>query len=130
MLESTLRGTVAPVPAGTFLALCTADLTDANITTNEVTVAAWPAYTRKDLAVGGVISSGWSANVNGVSSNAKVVAFPATNGASTVTVTHLGIYDALTGGNLLYHSPLTTSKSLLVGDVLSWGIGSIVVTID
>lgn len=130
VIECTLRGAAFPVPAAVYVALFTASPTDANVTANEVTLAAFPAYVRKDAAVGGIISSGWTANANGVSSNAKVVTFPANNGAGAVTVTHVGLYDAATGGNLLYWAPLTSSKTLQIGDVLSFGIGSLTVTVD
>lgn len=129
IIETTLRGAAFPVPATVYVALFTADPTDANTTANEVQVAAWPAYVRKDAAVGGAISSGWSANSNGVSSNAKVITFPANDGAGAVVVTHVGLYDALTVGNLLYHAPLVASKTLQPGDVISFAIGSLVVTV-
>ncbi len=130
IIESTLRGAAFVVPSTVYIALFTADPTDANITANEVTLAAFPAYVRKDAADGGLITSGWDAASNGISANSKVITFPANDGAGTVVVTHIGIYDAITAGNLLYHSPLVASKSLLVGDVLSFGIGAITITID
>lgn len=129
IVQTTLRGEAFPVPAGVYIALFTADPTDANVTANEVQVAAWPAYVRRDAADGAAIATGWTAPADGVSSNAKAVTFPANNGAGSVTVTHVGLYDAATGGNLLYHAALTSSKTLLVGDVLSFGIGSITVTV-
>lgn len=129
IIETTLRGAAYPVPASINLALFTADPTDANTTANEVGTAAWPAYVRKDAADGGVISSGWTAAADGVSSNAKVITFPANNGSGNVTVTHIGIYDAATGGNLLYHAPLVASKTLLPGDVISFSIGALTVTV-
>jgi hypothetical protein len=129
IVETTLRGAAFPVPAGVYVALFTADPTDANVTANEVQLSAWPAYVRKDAADGAAISTGWTAAADGVSSNAKAITFPANNGAGAVTVTHVGLYDAATGGNLLYHAALTSSKTLLVGDVLSFGIGSITVTV-
>lgn len=129
IIETTLRGAAFPVPSGIYVALFTADPTDANVTANEVQTAAWGAYARKDAADGGAISSGWTASSNGVSSNAKAITFAANNGAGQVVVTHIGLYDAATGGNLLYHAPLVSSKTLLVGDVLSFGIGSITVTV-
>lgn len=129
IVGTTLRGVAFPVPAGTYLAMFTADPTDADNTANETTVAAWPAYTRQDCAAGGLISTGWTAPSDGVTSNAKALTFPANNGAGAVTLTHIGIYDAATGGNLLYHSPLTASKTLQVGDVISFAIGSITVTV-
>ena len=65
-----------------------------------------------------------------MTSNAKALTFPANNGAGAVTVTHIGVYDASTGGNLLYHSPLTQAKTLQVGDVISFAVGSITVTLQ
>lgn len=130
IIETTLRGAPFPVPAGVYVALFTADPTDANVTANEVQVGAWPAYERKDCADGAAISTGWTATANGVSSNAKVITFPANNGSGNVTLTHIGLYDAASGGNLLYHAPLVSSKTLLPGDVISFGIGSITVTVD
>lgn len=129
IVETTLRGQAFPVPTSVYIALFTADPTDANVTANEVQTAAWPAYVRKDAADGGLIATGWTASADGVSSNAKTVTFPANNGAGSVTITHIGLYDAANGGNLLYHAPLTSSKTLLVGDVLSFGIGAITVTV-
>jgi len=129
IIETTLRGAAFPVPAGIYLALFTADPTDANITANEVQTSAWPSYARQDAASGGSISSGWAAPADGVSTNAKVLTYAANNGVASVPVTHIGIYDALTGGNLLYHAPLVSSKTLLVGDVLSFGIAALTVTV-
>ena len=129
IIETTLRGAAFPVPAGIYLALFPADPTDANVTANEVSLAAWPAYVRRDTASGAAISTGWTAPADGVSSNAKVLSFPANNGAGNVTLTHVGLYDAATGGNLLYHAPLVSSKTLLPGDVISFSIGSLTVTV-
>jgi hypothetical protein len=129
IIETTLRGAAFPVPSNVYVALFTADPTDANVTANEVQVAAWPAYVRVDAAQGAAISTGWTANSNGVSSNAKTLTFTANNGAGAVTVTHVGLYDASSGGNLLYHAPLVASKTLQIGDVLSFAIGSLTVTV-
>lgn len=129
ILQTTLRGIAFPVPTGIHIALFTADPTDANVTANEVTVAAMPAYARQNAAGAGTIDTGWSAPADGISSNAKVITFPANNGAAAITVTHIGIYDAATGGNLLYHAPLVSSKTLQVGDVLSFGVGTLTVTV-
>lgn len=129
IIETTLRGAAFPVPAAVYVALFTADPTDANTTANEVRLVEWPSYLRKDAADGGSISSGWTANSDGVSSNAKVITFPANNGTENITVTHIGLYDAASGGNLLYHAPLVSNKTLLPGDVISFGIGSLTVTV-
>lgn len=130
IIETTLRGAAFPVPAVVYVGLFTADPTDANVTANEIQVAALPAYLRKDAADGAAIATGWTAASNGVSTNAKVITFAANNGAGSITVTHMGLYDAASGGNLLYHAPLVTSKTLLPGDVISFGIGSLTVTVS
>lgn len=130
IIQTTLRGAAFPVPAAVYVALFTADPSDANTTANEVTTTAFPAYVRKDAADGGLIATGWAAPADGVSSNAKVITFPANNGAAAITVTHIALYDAATGGNMLYHSALATSKTLQIGDVLSFAIGSLTVTVS
>lgn len=129
IIETTLRGAAFPVPAVVYVALFTADPTDANVTANEVGTTEWPAYVRKDAADGDAISTGWTANSDGVSSNAKVISFPPNNGSGNVTVSHIGLYDSASGGNLLYHAPLVSSKTLLPGDVISFGISSLTVTV-
>ncbi len=129
IIQATLRGIALPTPSNIFIALFTGDPTDANITANELTTSAVPAYARINAAGGGAIATGWAAPANGVTSNANVITFQANNGAAAVTITHIGIYDALTVGNLLYHSPLVTPKTLQPGDVLSFSVGSITITI-
>jgi len=124
------RGSGASVPTSSYVALFTADPSDANTTANEVQVANWPAYVRQDAASGAAISTGWSAPANGVSSNAKTLTYPSNNGSGTVTVTHVGLYDASSGGNLIMHSALSSSKALSVSDVLSFAIGSLILTVQ
>lgn len=129
IVEASLRGGTFTEPSNTYVALFTADPTDANTTANEVQAGAWPAYARQDAAAGGALSTGWTASSNGATSNAKEITFPANNGAASVTVTHLGVYDALTGGNLLYHTSLVSPKTLLVDDVVAFAIGAIDITV-
>lgn len=130
ILNTTLRGVPMPVPSNIFVALFTANPTDANITANEVTLAAWPSYARQNAAAAGTIATGWAAPVNGVTSNALALSFPQHNGASATVVTHVGLYDAATGGNLLYHSPLSPSKTINPTDALTFLAGTITVTLD
>ena len=103
-----VRRTSQPVPSGTYLALFVADPTDNNVTANEVS-AAW--YGRQNI-------SAWSAPTGtGTSTaNSNTVSYDAVTGTA-VTVTHWGIYDAATSGNLLYSGPLTQTKTLNVDDI-------------
>lgn len=129
IINATLRGTAFPLPSAVYLALFTSDPTDAK-SGNEVTTAAWPAYARQDAAAGAAISTGWGAPVNGVTSNAKKLEFQPNNGAGSVVVTHIGLLDAATNGNLLYHSALAQPKTIDPTDSINFPIGSIVVTVD
>ncbi len=121
LINATLRGTTftAPSVGSLHLALFTADPTDANLTANEV-VAAW--YSRKT-------TGSWTAPSNGVSTNVAAITFDAVTGAQ-VTITHLGVYDSASAGNLLYHTPLVQSKTLDIGDVLSFAIGAVTITLQ
>src|SRR5260221_11772528 len=77
-------------------------------------------------------SSGWSAITGGTAphqiSNAGVITF-ATPTANWGTVLAIGIYDALTTGNLLYWNTIT-SQVINTGVVASFAIGALVITED
>lgn len=53
------------------------------------------------------------------------VTFPEASGVGWGTITHVGIFDALTGGNLLIILPLTVSRTVNDGDTLSFAAGEI-----
>lgn len=56
-----------------------------------------------------------SSGTSGTTSNNSAITFPAPT-ANWGVVTHVGVYDASTGGNLLFYSALTTSKTINNGD--------------
>ena len=126
IINALLRGVAFPLPAGTYISLHTADPTDAG--GNEVSTAAWPAYVRRHAEDGGAIGTGWTAPSNGVSTNAKQITYPGMNGASPVQVTHWAVHDAASGGNMLFHAPLQTARTMLTGDVFVFDIGALTVT--
>lgn len=124
-LESALlehfRGTQLPLPSNFFVALHTANPTDAANAT-EVTVGAWPSYARQ--TVGSPLSSAWTASSDEAGggkqiTNANTINFPANNGASAVQVTHFSIWDTSTGGNMWAHAPLTAPKTIDPTDIFS-----------
>lgn len=106
IINYTLRGQTMPTIAGTYFALFTADPTDAFTAGTEVS-AGW--YGRK-------ATGAWAAPTTGVTYNAARVEFDPVASAP-VTITHVGIVDALTGGNLLYSEALSTPKTLAINDV-------------
>lgn len=114
VLDQFLRGQAVAPPARVYVSLHTAN--PGNAGANEVTIAAWPAYVRKDPAAMAAIATGFSAAAGKKTSNAKDMLWPANDGANNVTVTHFGIWDAATGGNLLLYGPLTAAKTFQPSD--------------
>ena len=64
----------------------------------------------------------------GTTSNSGAVTFTAAGGAWG-TITHIGIFDASTSGNLLWHGSLTVSKTVADGDTLQFAVGNIDLTL-
>jgi len=62
-------------------------------------------------------------------SNSAAIEFP-TATASYGTVTHVGVFDASTGGNLIAYSALSTSKAVGTGDVFRVPSGDFDLTLD
>ena len=62
-------------------------------------------------------------------SNSAAIEFP-TATASYGTVTHVGVFDASTGGNLIAYSALSTSKAVGTGDVFRVPAGDFDLTLD
>lgn len=110
-----------------YLALFTADPTDANITANEVdTVVDDTAYARQALTMGAAVA-GVSTSITVAQTFAAVVYG---SGAAAYDATHIGIYDAATGGNLLHHKALPAPITREVSKSLVFDIGSITVSQD
>lgn len=62
-------------------------------------------------------------------SNSSAIEFP-TATASYGTVTHIGVFDASSGGNLIAYAALTTSKAIDTGDVLRLPASDLDITMD
>jgi hypothetical protein len=110
-------GTLAK-PTGLWVALFTAAPSDAAGGT-EVTGGGYvrvnlPPLDSNWLATQGG-TSGVSSGTSGVTSNAVVITYP-TPSATWGTITHIGIFDASTAGNLLVWDALNTSRPILNGD--------------
>ena len=116
LINATLRNTSYTSPAAVYIGLYTSDPTDAN-TGTEVSGG---SYTRTAVTMG--------APSNGVSTNTAAVEFPQASG-SWGTVGWIGILDATSSGNLLYHTALDTSKTISSGDIFKIAIGGLSVTL-
>jgi hypothetical protein len=116
LINVTLRATSYTAPTTVYLALYTTDPTDADTGTE----CSGTSYARQAITFG--------APSNGASTNSADIEFPQAGGAWG-TITHIGIRDASTAGNLLYHSPLDASKTIATGDVFRIASGSLSVTL-
>lgn len=117
LINATLRNTSYTSPSTVYVGLFTTDPTDAG-TGTEVTGG---SYARQSVT--------FAAPSNGVSASNAAVEFPQAT-ASWGTITHIGILDALTSGNLLYHTALDVSKTIDNGDIFKIASGSLTVTLS
>lgn len=76
-------------------------------------------YSRQSVSFGAASS--------GTASNDAAVEFSAATG-SWGTVSHFGLFDASSGGNLLIHGALTASKVIESGDILKLAVGDMDIT--
>lgn len=117
IINATLRNTSYTSPTTVYVGLYTDDPGEGN-TGTEVSGG---SYARTAVTFG--------APSNGVSTNSASVTFPTATG-TWGTVTHIGILDAATSGNLLYYTPLDASKSIASGDVFTISTGNLSVTME
>lgn len=73
------------------------------------------------------VSISFGAAASGTASNDAAVEFSAATG-SWGTVSHFGLFDASSAGNLLIHGALTASKVIESGDILKIAIGDMDIT--
>ena len=116
LINATLRNTSYTSPSTVYVALFTSDPTDAGSGTE----CSGGAYARQSATFG--------APSDGASSISADVEFPQATGAWG-TITHFGIFDASSSGNLLYHGALTSSKTIATGDVLKITSSNLTVTL-
>jgi hypothetical protein len=116
LINVTLRATSYTAPTTVYVALYTNDPTDADTGTE----VSGTSYARQSVTFG--------APSNGATTNSAAVEFPQAGGAWG-TITHIGIRDASTAGNLLYHTALDASKTIATGDVFRIASGSLSVTL-
>jgi len=114
LLDATLRATSYTSPSTVYLALYTSDPGD----DNSGTECSGTGYARQSVAFS---RSGSTA------SNSAAVEFP-TAGGAWGTITHFGVLDAASSGNLLYHGALTTSRAITSGDIFRVPTGDLDIT--
>ena len=117
ILDHVFAGAAYTAPGTHYLALFTAI---ANGETGSVTELSGSAYARQSVA--------FTTSGNTTSNNAAVE-FPTATG-SWGTVTHVGVYDASTSGNLMAYATLSSSKAIDTGDVFRVPSGDLDITLN
>lgn len=118
VLDHVFGGTAYTAPSTLYVALYTVAPTD----TGGGTEVSGGAYARQTAAF---TVSGTSPTT---ASNSAAVEYP-TATADYGTVVAVGIFDALSGGNLLAYANLDTSKVVSTGDVFRFNTGDLDITL-
>ena len=114
-----INGTTFPsAPTNTYVQLYSQDPTDAGSATGAL-------YTRVTYA-----ASGWTRGTGGAGtlSNTGVITITS-SAASGATATHVAVFNAITGGNLLFYGALSASKSIGVGDEVKFNALQLTLTV-
>ena len=118
LLDHVFANNAYTSPTTVYVSLHTADPTEAG-TGTEVSTSG-TAYVRQ---AGSFTVSGNTATTS------AAIEYP-TATASYGTVTHIGIWDASSAGNMLAYAALTASKTIASGDVFRIPAGDIDITLD
>lgn len=115
LLNHVLRNTAYTSPTTIYVGLFTTMPSDDGTGGVEVSGG---SYARQSVT--------FSAPSGGQVANSALVSFP-TATASWGTILGMGLFDAPSGGNLLYYGTLTASKSVGTGDTLSFASSALTV---
>ena len=106
-------------PTAWYIGLFTSDPTDTGSAGTEVSTGTGYARTSVTFSVTGDTAT-----------NTAAVEFPAASGGNWGTITHIGVMTASSGGDMIVHSALTTSKAINDGDVFRIPTGDLDITLD
>jgi len=116
VLDHVFGGNAYTAPSTLYLGLYTAAPSD----TGGGTEVSGASYARQSAAM--------TVSGNEATTSASVE-FPAAGG-SWGTITHVGVFDASTSGNLLAYGALTANKTIETGDIFRIPAGSLDITLD
>lgn len=88
---------------------------------NSGTELSGSGYTRQSVT--------FNAASSGTADNSAAIEFPAAT-ASWGSISHFGIFDASSAGNLLIHGSFSTAKTIATGDILKISAGDLDISAD
>ena len=115
-LEYLLTTETVTRPTAWYIGLHTADVTDAGTGTE----VSGNGYARKAATF---------TVTTDTASNSATITFDAASGGNWGTITHIGVWDASSSGNLLFHGAVTTSKTIEDGDTFQISSGNLDITL-
>lgn len=118
LLDHVFANNAYTAPSTLYLALHTATPDEDGSGTEVTTVGT--AYARQTVAF----------TVSGNTATTSAAVEYATATANFGTVSHVGIWDASTSGNLIAYAALTSSKTIETGDVFRVPAGDLDITLD
>jgi hypothetical protein len=117
ILEHAMAKTTWTKPTTVYLALFTSDPGD-DASGSEVSGG---AYARQAIT--------WGTAAAGQIANSAQIEFPVAT-ANWGTITHVGIFDASSAGNLIWHGAVSTSKVINTDDQYIVQVGDLTVSLD
>ena len=123
LLKWLLTATTATRPSARYISLHTGDPGEAR-SANELVVGTDADYVRKVVTFADPVTG------SGQSLSSSAVSWTAASGASYYTVTHLAIWDALTGGNCLMKAALLAPRNMTASAVLDFATGELIASLD
>ena len=131
LVDQLFRGQSAPATSTLYVGLLTAAPSDSGGGTEvsgnsyaRVSVASSLANWAGTQGAGTTVAS---SGTSGQTSNNNAVTFPTPSG-TWGTVTHFGIWDAASAGNLLFYGTLTIAKTINQADTVTFPAGSLSIT--
>jgi hypothetical protein len=122
ILNHVLGGQTYTPPATVYVALFTAAPGEAGGGTE----VSGGGYSRVAVANN---TTNWPTTSNGQKSNANAITFPQAT-ANWGTIVAWGLFDAATGGNLLYYGDVSPSRAVNAGDTAQFAAGALTFTED
>lgn len=123
VLDLLFKNTAYTAP-NAYIGLFTSDPTDSASGTE----VSGNGYARVQIDT--LMGSATTGSDNSSITNTSAITFGAASGGSFGTITHIGIFDASTSGNLLAHGALSASKQIDDGDTFQINTSNLTITID
>jgi hypothetical protein len=117
VLDWLLTTDAATRPTSWYVGLFTSDPTETGAAGTEVSGGSY-ARTAVTFSITG-----------NAATNSAAVEFPEAT-ATWGTITHIGVMDASSAGNMIVHAALTSSKAIASGDVFRINAGDLDITLD